>query len=610
MAEYVTDNPPNISHPAEVKPTFRCLDCGVVYKEKRCLKDHMCKDAGARPFVCEVCKKDFARQDRLTRHRRIHTGERPYACGCCSETFARTERLKKHMKRIHGVSKLACRPCNQTFDRWADFQKHIASHPNCVGVNSGSAVIDVKQEPEMDRNFQGNYPAINNDVKVESLAFGGKTSACSFWCSVCGEGFLAEHLFQEHLKTHRNQFGMQTNAMNPFYHQNINMHMMNDGRGGIGHASNESLHALDFAVTQTLARRMTNGIDSGMLRCMRCGKTLPFAFLPQTYAEMDNYQQMNDFCTCHLVPEKEQQRFFENTYSSTSTWLPSPEEKKPKRLVSTDRRTCYECGELLSSVYALVRHIQSKHVNDRPYVCCECDKAFTRRDKLGRHFLKHPGVFEYACTECGVMFPRWIDCRQHMRLHRLSCNLCRYGGSQRSEAEPHVHANACNVCGAHFSRGYRLAEHLRKHTGEAPFSCGRCGRGFAKLEHKNAHEKLHTRESSLVCGTCNRSFETVELLLQHRRTHFVNNLTNQLNQTNQPGPSVSGSNAGFTCDTCLRQFKKKYALQRHQLSHTGERPFPCPNCGLAFTTSYGRKRHIESVHGGIMVQPTMGSVSV
>lgn len=145
MAEFVANNPLPIGDPtAEMKPTFRCLDCGIIYKEKKSLNDHVCKDVNARPFVCEVCKKDFARQDRLTRHRRIHTGERPYGCGCCSETFARTERLKKHMKRAHGVSKLACRPCNLTFERWADFQKHIAGHPSSVGSIGGTGV-EVKQ---------------------------------------------------------------------------------------------------------------------------------------------------------------------------------------------------------------------------------------------------------------------------------------------------------------------------------------------------------------------------------------------------------------------------------------------------------------------------------
>lgn len=569
---------------AEIKPTFRCLDCGTIYKEKKSFNDHICRVVNARAFVCEICKKDFARQDQLTRHRRIHTGERPYGCGCCPETFARLERLKRHMKKAHDVSKLACRPCSLVFEQWADFQKHIDGHPSS-SCNTGatSSGLEMKQDLAKKKGVDGRFPSHAN--LAELGGFGGRMT-CSYWCSICGEGFVTEHVLREHLKGHLNQYDIPEKPVN--LQPNFGFPMMNASENH-AQAANDNMQAFDSAVCQSLARHVTGDADSGTLRCMRCYKLLP------TYRNTENCQQMSEFCMCVLVTDREQQRLFESAYNSTN-WISAPGEKRHKRSVSTERRTCYECGDLLSSPYALVRHVQTRHSTEQPYVCCVCDKAFARRDKLGHHFLKHPGMFHFTCTECGAMFPRWIECRQHARLHRLSFGARGFQGSDASQqnSEPHRLAkNTCHICGAHFSRRYRLTEHLHKHTGIAPYVCKRCGRGFTRLDHKNAHEKLHNRENSLACGMCRVSFDTVEMLMQHRRIHL----------SAGPNDQAARSTASFTCDTCSRQFKRKYALLRHQQSHTGERPHPCPNCGIAFATSYGRKRHIENVHAGIMAQP-------
>ncbi|KAI8485625.1 hypothetical protein Bbelb_366440 [Branchiostoma belcheri] len=55
---------------------------------------------GERPYPCDHpgCGRAFARNEELTRHRRIHTGVRPYPCTECGKAFSRKDHLTKHAK--------------------------------------------------------------------------------------------------------------------------------------------------------------------------------------------------------------------------------------------------------------------------------------------------------------------------------------------------------------------------------------------------------------------------------------------------------------------------------------------------------------------------------
>lgn len=51
------------------------------------------------------------------------------------------------------------------------------------------------------------------------------------------------------------------------------------------------------------------------------------------------------------------------------------------------------------------------------------------------------------------------------------------------------------------------------------------------------------------------------------------------------------------CPHCSRQFGHRGKLNRHLLSHTGEKPFPCHLCEARFRSNYALQRHVNS-HSG------------
>ncbi|KAG0147743.1 hypothetical protein CROQUDRAFT_61365 [Cronartium quercuum f. sp. fusiforme G11] len=72
---------------------------------------------------------------------------------------------------------------------------------------------------------------------------------------------------------------------------------------------------------------------------------------------------------------------------------------------------------------------------------------------------------------------------------------------------------------------------------------------------------------------------------------------------NMPGGmqyNAQGRPLAYMCNTCLRAFDRPSALQIHERSHTGERPFPCPwnGCVKRFTTHVSITRNVSQTNVG------------
>ena len=50
----------------------------------------------------------------------------------------------------------------------------------------------------------------------------------------------------------------------------------------------------------------------------------------------------------------------------------------------------------------------------RIFTCEVCDKHFTHKGKLNRHFKKHVDLKRYHCNQCGLSFSRQDGLTQHM----------------------------------------------------------------------------------------------------------------------------------------------------------------------------------------------------
>ncbi|XP_053135566.1 POZ-, AT hook-, and zinc finger-containing protein 1 isoform X2 [Hemicordylus capensis] len=118
----------------------------------------------------------------------------------------------------------------------------------------------------------------------------------------------------------------------------------------------------------------------------------------------------------------------------------------------------------------------------------------------------------------------------------------------------------------------------------------------------------------LPCGLCGKVFTDANRLRQHEAQHGVTSLQlgyidippQRLSENGVPGlddPEAprkrSRTRKQVACEICGKIFRDVYHLNRHKLSHSGEKPYSCPVCGLRFKRKDRMSYHVRSHDGSV-----------
>ncbi|XP_017849902.1 transcription factor Ouib-like [Drosophila busckii] len=141
--------------------------------------------------------------------------------------------------------------------------------------------------------------------------------------------------------------------------------------------------------------------------------------------------------------------------------------------------------------------------DEKKYICDYCGWTFRDLSNMKDHVIRHSGVKDFECKQCGAKFFTRPQLMLHDRVH---------------------------------------------HKGEKPFKCKYCNMGFRNSPGRCRHErKYHPNELPFACNLCKRTFISKISLENHKIVHIT-------------GETV------YSCNACLKIFKDAISLKRHNLT--------------------------------------------
>lgn len=286
---------------------------------------------------------------------------------------------------------------------------------------------------------------------------------------------------------------------------------------------------------------------------------------------------MNDSATSdtadQCVPSAPATSSFDDTKNSLKRKAPDDDDDD-----DDDTCTCEwaACDEQFSTLDDLAPHLFRNHLNNRRSIDFHCrwgscTVSVDGSEELLSHLTNHLGQrLIHGC--------RWLNCnRRFASFDELTGHL----------SEEHVGAGQskysclwerCDRQGKVFTQRQKVMRHIQTHT-------GKCVIFFIDASrHTHAHLHMHpwTHFLSLLgdkpyeCTICRKRFSESNIMTQHMRTHT--------------------GEKPYKCPEsgCNRQFSISGALTIHRRVHSGERPFSCKydGCDKRFAESSNLTKHV------------------
>ncbi|XP_026217976.1 ras-responsive element-binding protein 1 isoform X2 [Anabas testudineus] len=623
----------NNANAGSAKGSFPCRFCDQVFPFSSLLQAHMRFHLGILPHQCNIC--DYIAPDKATliRHLRTHSGERPYVCRVCHYPFTVKANCERHLRKKH----------NKTSRK--DIEKNIKYVTSTTTANITAAMTaaatTTTQDTEMGcTGAETTCRFCGEDLKTyRALQIHLRThNGCQrkpFECRRCGAAFLAKrncihHLLKQHPEVQEREIEDHITTLLP----------------AAGPAA-----TVASAQTAPVNQMVLNGITQSPIQTLQAVKVEEMTntvYPPELDQPLDFSAKGRGTRSQSGSPGVKLESVspsFDCSILDQPIDLSIPSKKQRRESVNGERReikTEQSGSSIVEQQHALALSKDEKTtmppLHPHPQLgCYQLPPGSTpsptslpnlnnsaRAQRLKPLLPKPTSSMSSSPSSAIKELPPLASIAQI--IHSVSGApdlLKREAASLEGKPQPAVASSQADS--AADAPGPSSAETQSDETSE----------GSSRRRTRKKHATLAVKEKTLVSGRgidleSSGEFASVEKMLA---TTDANKFSNYLQtgaadlgaqrdvdraggaeeevgareevkpvvatvpQSKGKKNAYSNSVQKMTCPFCPRVFPWASSLQRHMLTHTGQKPFPCPRCDAFFSTKSNCERHLLRKHG-------------
>ncbi|KAJ8272869.1 hypothetical protein GJAV_G00094380 [Gymnothorax javanicus] len=576
---------------------YRCRFCDQVFAFSGGLQAHMRSHLHVSPYQCNIC--DYTAPDKATliRHLRTHSGERPYVCRICHYPFTVKANCERHLRKKH----------------MKNTRKEIDKNIEYVTTSAGG--VGATTLDPLDSISVGDTTCryCGEDLKsYRALQIHLRThNGCQrkpFECRQCGAAFLAKrncihHLLKQHPEVQEREIEEHIATLHPAVAPQANPLTQN---GQVSIMTSRTVKVEDMSFYSTDADQPLDFSKKGQAGLGNTG--ISSGVKQEALYSTQLYQ-------------------YDTSMEPIDLSLPKNPEKRLKKEANATEVRKEQASPISDVICPQEEKLCLTAANQLSQPIASSFNGITQN--ASRPVRLKPLLPKPSCTSSKEL-PPLASIAQIISSVSGAPSLLKTEGIPDAPCLGASPEKACSFKGLHADLGPTRGEQRPVDVGSPDTSLeSSSSEDFKSRSRKRSNERsINFAESGTGSGIDLESsgeFASVEKMLA---TTDANKFSPYL----QPNPVAPGKMEGerpstsederegqeekqprlqakgkknaysnslqkMTCPYCPRVFPWASSLQRHMLTHTGQKPFPCPQCDALFSTKSNCERHLLRKHG-------------
>ncbi|KAL4149327.1 hypothetical protein QTP88_003296 [Uroleucon formosanum] len=147
-------------------------------------------------FVCDLCLHEFYNWKHYKKHKLEHLNDKPFKCLKCLKSFNYNNNYLLHIAS-HSTSNLKCPKCKKEFKRYASFKAHLKIHKTeeLITCNICDKIFDNQYRLDIHKGNCMQENLMNSDEET--------SVGCIKTCTICNMSFSTVSEYKMHIKEHK-----------------------------------------------------------------------------------------------------------------------------------------------------------------------------------------------------------------------------------------------------------------------------------------------------------------------------------------------------------------------------------------------------------------------